>query len=138
MNIRNDFGRVDDDFEKRGVTFALFQALRDYALMINPDRTYWTIARVSAVLIGNHEILKPGHRFAADVSDPSTTLTFSKRMSLINLLQSDYNDDTTKHPFLNVCYREVVGAKATIYVSFAYGDNFIELVEALDVFRRPT
>ena len=59
--------------EKRGATLKLFQAYRKLTLSRNKDPSYWTIARVSALINGNHEILKPNCRFGN--VDPASTLT---------------------------------------------------------------
>ena len=63
------------DFELRGVTIALFRAIVKEALKRNPDKTYWNMGRVSAEMIGNHEILKPECRFG--FVDKDATLTFA-------------------------------------------------------------
>jgi tetratricopeptide (TPR) repeat protein len=120
------------EVERRGVTLKLFQSFRRVALSINRDAKYWTIARVSAMINGNHEILKPNCRFG--VVDPVSTLTFADRCSLIDVLLTKHFDSTSKHPLLDVSYKEVVGEKATLFVSFAYADNYIDLVDALELY----
>ena len=70
--------------EKRGATLKLFQAYRKLALSRNSDPSYWTIARVSALINGNHEILKPNCRFGN--VDPASTLTHDARCSLMDML----------------------------------------------------
>ena len=112
--------------------FMSSQAVRDEALKINPDETYWNMARVSAVLVGNHELLQANSRWAADHIDPSSTLTFAAQSSLIDLLQSQHS--LTPHLRLGVTYSQVVGIKANRFISFAYADNFIELVDALEAY----
>jgi hypothetical protein len=111
------------DFETRGVSIKLFQAVKREALFINPDEGYWSMGRISAELIGNHEILKPGNRWGN--VDKYKTLTFNDDCSLIDLLQN--RNRKNRHPYLKVRYDEVVGECATVFVSFAYADNFIEL-----------
>ena len=71
-------------FELRAVNIILLRAVSRYALTINPDPAYWTMARVSALLIGNHEILKDGNRWSAEVSDPSTKSTAHQIQSTIS------------------------------------------------------
>lgn len=62
----------------------------------------------------------------------SSTLTGESKLSLIELLKRDYNDDSTSHPELQCSYSEVVGEKADRFVSFSYGTNYMELVESLE------
>jgi len=85
--------------------------------------------------VGDHEILKPDScRFRNDPGfDPPSTLTYDDRCSLIDLLQKHYLD-TNRHPVLGLTYKEVVGAKANIFLSFAYMDNFADLVDAMELF----
>ncbi len=45
------------------------------------------MARLSAMLIGNHEIVTEGSRWADEHIDPVTTLSFETKSSLIDLLQ---------------------------------------------------
>ena len=111
-----------DDFELRGVTIALFRAIVQEALERNPDKTYWNMGRVSAEMIGNHEILKPDCRFG--FVDKDKTLTFAADSSLIEMLRTAHHE--IPHAKLRVTYRQAVGTKANIFVSFAYGDNFID------------
>ena len=118
--------------EKRGATLKLFQAYRKLTLSRNKDPSYWTIARVSALINGNHEILKPNCRFGN--VDPATTLTHDARCSLIDMLLTNHCDSTSKHPVLDVSYKEAVGEKANLFVSFAYADSFIDLVDALELY----
>ena len=61
--------------------------------------------------------------------------------SLIEMLKTAHHE--IPHFKLGVTYRQVVGTKANIFLSFAYGDNFIDLVEGLELFmedekRNPT
>ena len=118
------------DFELRGVTIALFRSIVKEALERNSDKSYWNMGRISAELIGNHEILKPDCRFG--IVDKDATLTFAADSSLIEMLKTAHH--TTPHTKLGVTYRQAVGTKANIFVSFAYGDNFIDLVEGLELF----
>ena len=60
------------------------------------------------------------------------TLTGAANCSLIDLLKRDHLTDP--HPTLDVTYPEVVGAKANVFVSFAYKSNFIDLVGAIERF----
>ena len=119
--------------DTRGVKLIVFQAVRDYALALNPDKNYWSIERVLVLIVGNHEILKTGCRFGDD-TDPETTLTFTrgKCSSLVDMLQRDHFDSSHRHPVLNTSYEEAVGANANVFLSFAYGDNFFELVNSLE------
>ena len=45
----------DSSFELRGVGIDLLRVLVALANGINPDPDYWTIGRVGALLVGNHE-----------------------------------------------------------------------------------
>jgi tetratricopeptide (TPR) repeat protein len=128
VNIPNAFGQ----FETRGVSLRLFQAVRDLALQINQEEKHWMMSRLSAMLVGNHEILKPNNRWSERGVDPEATLTFLNSSSLIDLLRDKYL--TECHPTLNVTYSEVVGRKANVFISFAYGNDFIDLVDALEVY----
>ena len=118
------------DFELRGITIALFRAIVKEALERNPDKTYWNMGRVSAELIGNHEILKPDCRFG--FVDKDATLTYAADSSLIEMLKTAYHE--IPHVKLGVTYHQAVGTRANMFVSFAYGDNFIDLVEGLELF----
>lgn len=90
------------------------------------------MSRLSAMLVGNHEILKPDSRWADQGVHPEATLTFLNSSSLIDLLRDKYCTDS--HPTLNVTYSEVVGRRANVFISFAYGNDFIDLVDALEVY----
>ena len=48
------------------------------------------------------------------------------------MLRINHLDASSMHPKLNISYEEAVGAQANVFLSFAYGDNFIELVGALE------
>ena len=117
-------------FELRGVTIALFRAIVQEGVERVPDYNYWNMGRVSAELIGNHEILKPECRFG--FVDKDATLTFAANSSLIEMLKKAHRE--IPHPTLGVTYDQAVGTQANIFVSFAYGDNFIDLVEGLELF----
>ena len=119
--------------EKRGVTLKLFQAYRELALSRNKDASFWTIARVSALINGNHEILKADDCRFGKV-DPDTTLTFADKCPLIDVLLTKHFDSNNKHPLLNLSYKEAVGEQANLFISFAYADNFIDLVDALELY----
>ena len=56
----------DSGFEMRGVGINLLRALVSLALQRNPDPDHWTIGRVGALLVGNHEILAAGNRWGVD------------------------------------------------------------------------
>lgn len=121
-----------EEFEKRGVTIALLKALKEVALQVNTDVGYWSIGRFSAEVMGNHELLKAKGRWG-DALDKAKTLTYAAKCSLIEVLHREYPTiERVKHPRLGVTYDEAVGAKATAFVSFAYSDNFIELVGSLE------
>ena len=132
VDLPDDDGKqtTSGTFELRGVTIALFRAIVKEALERNSDRNYWNMGRVSAELIGNHEILKPDCRFG--IVDKDATLTFAADSSLIEMLKAAYRD--IPHAKLGVTYDQAVGTMANMFVSFAYGDNFIDLVEGLDLF----
>ena len=77
------------DFEMRGVTLRLFQAIRKYALSLNSEKEYWNMGRISALIIGNHEILKENNRWGN--VDPESTLTYGDRCSLVDVLERRYS-----------------------------------------------
>ena len=54
---------MSSEFEKRGVTIGLLRSVRDHALQKNSEDGYWSIGRLSALLIGNHEILRKDCRW---------------------------------------------------------------------------
>ena len=93
------------EFEKRGVTLKLLQSVRDHALRVDLSDS-WTVGKVSAFIVGNHEILKENCRWGR--VDVEATLTFRSRGSLINLLKKDYPTRDRPHPLLGVSYE--VGA----------------------------
>ena len=121
---------TDEEFELRGVTIALFRAVRDQALKLNPDPNHWDMGRVSALVVGNHEILTANNRFGVGEQERDTTLTFGTKSSLIDLLKKVH--PKSPHPKFQLIYSQAVGKKANVFVSFAYKDNFCELVEALE------
>ena len=121
---------AESDFEMRGVTLRLFQAIRKYALSLNSEKEYWNMGRISALIIGNHEILKENNRWGN--VDPESTLTYRDRCSLVDVLERRYSTGGV-HPILELTYSEV-GEKADIFVSFAYLNDFIGLVGALENF----
>ena len=128
--VDDPVAKKTSDFELRGVAIALFRAIVKEALKRNPDKTYWNTGRVSAEMIGNHEILKPDCRFG--FVDKDATLTFAADSSLIEMLRTAHHE--IPHGKLGLTYRQAVGTKANIFVSFAYDDNFIDLVEGLELF----
>jgi len=83
---------------------------------------------VSALLNGNHEILKEGNRWGTNI-DPTTTLTYADQCSLIEVLRIHH--ETVPHPLLGVTYSECVGM-ATIFLSFAYQSDHMELIDAIE------
>ncbi len=100
--------RSASGFEKRGVTLLLLQRLRDCALSRDQTKGVWTIGRMNSLIIGNHEILKPGCRYGDNI-DVASTITYASQSSLIDMLQKDHR--TTRHPVLGVTYDEVVREK---------------------------
>lgn len=118
-------------FEKRGVSLRLLQCVRDFALSYNNSEEYWTIGRLSALIIGNHEILKADNRWGVTSDQVDATITSSTRSSLIEMLKINYVD--SPHPVLGVKYFDVVAEKANVFFSFAYSTNYIELVDALEI-----
>ena len=116
-------------FEKRGVKLLLIQKLRDLALGKNPNANFWSIGAVSAHINGNHEILSAGNRWGN--IDCTETLTYGDQCSLIELLRRKHSDGNP-HPVLDLTYQQVVGDCATIFLSFAYSSNFIEMTTSLE------
>lgn len=122
-----------DEFEMRGVSIALFIAIRDNLLKVNSDESFWTVGRVNATYLGNHEILRENNRWRQEgLPDLEAIITYSEKCSLIELLKRKYFN--SKHETLGVSYQEVVSEQANVFVSFAYSNNFIELVDALACF----
>ena len=116
------------------MTVALLKAVAAIALSINGDQKHWTMGMLSYVLIGNHETLKQGEtssRWKDTPVDPASALTHAARSSLIDLLTMSH--EVVPHPLLKVVYNQVVG-QANIFLSFAYLDNFIEMVDAIECF----
>ena len=111
-------------FEFRGIKIDVFRALREEALSRNPEKEFWNMGCFSANIVGNHEILKKDCRFGE--VDPELTLTHAYQCSFIDTLK--------QNALLDLKYDEVVGKEANIFVSFTYGDNFIDLVDALERF----
>ena len=119
---------ADTIFEKRGVTLSLLQAVRDLALSIKPNPDYWSIGRLSAALVGNHEILKPSNRWGK--INPEDTLTHADQCSLIEVLRKHHS--VNPHPKLGMTYAEV--GKANVFISFAYSSDFMELVNSIECY----
>lgn len=125
---------MDAGFEKRGVTLALLRAVRDEALRRDTTSGYWTIERLSALLVGNHEILMAENRwgvasgFEGDAIREAA-LTFKERCSLVEVLKRRHRHEP--HPQLGLTYGQCV-APANVFVSFAYAADFVELVDALE------
>jgi len=120
--------------EKRGVTLLLLKRVAAAALARHSDEKYWNMGMLSYALIGNHETIKqddPKSRWNSTPVDPGATLTHAARSSLINMLETSHK--VVPHPVLNVVYEEAVG-QANIFLSFAYLDNFIEMVDAIECF----
>lgn len=128
---------MSEEFEKRGVRLVLLQQVRDYALSLKDYAEYWTISRIMANIVGNHEILVPGNRFEPDAV-AENTLTYDTRLSMIDMLKVNHSGDRSAHPKLGVTYETAVSEKANIFLSFAYASNFIELVEALEIYIEKT
>ena len=127
--------RSASGFEKRGVTLLLLQRLRDCALSRDQTKGVWTIGRMNSLIIGNHEILKPGCRYGDNI-DVASTITYASQSSLIDMLQKDHR--TTRHPVLGVTYDEVVREKSNVFLSFAYSGDFFESLILWSYFSRGT
>ncbi len=111
----------------RGVSLVL---LKEVERVARQKGGHWTVARIANVLVGGHEILRDGHRWGA--IDPADTLTFADKTSLIDVLKKHHKTPSDRHPELGVCYDEVVGEKATVFVSFTYNSDFFELVSSIE------
>jgi tetratricopeptide (TPR) repeat protein len=118
--VSTDAPSSSSNFEKRGVSLRLLQSVRDFALSCNDSEEYWTIGRLSALIIGNHEILGVNNRWGVSSDQVDATLTYRTRSSLVEML-------------LGVSYFDAVAEKAIVFLSFAYSANYIELVDALEV-----
>ena len=116
-------------FELRGVKHSLLKRIKD--LLGDSDQS---CAEVCATFIGSHEILNPETCRWGNKVKPEDTITGSSqtRMSLIDLLENEYK--STPHPLLGFSYDEVVGSKANIFVSFAYGMSYSSFVSILEEF----
>ena len=75
--------------------------------------------------------MKPDSRWGQ--VDPHSTLTYKGQSSLIEVLKSQHC--TEPHPLLHVTYEQAVGT-ATVFVSFAYASDFVELVDAVERYMR--
>ena len=120
-------------FEMRGIRLRVLRAICELAASKGGE---WSVARISNCLLGSHEILKEGHRWGDVV--PEDTLNFAAdpadRMSLIDMLKTHHKDASNPHPTLGICYDEVVGDQATIFVSFTYNTDFFLLVKTIEAF----
>ena len=96
-------------FFDQGVSLSALIRLRDLVRVTNPK---WTTIDVNEFLIKEW--------------------TAESKSSLTSLLYSKYR--TERHPHLQMTYEEVVCGKATIYLSHAWIYNFVELVDAIEVF----
>ena len=74
----------DSSFELRGVGIDLLRALVTLANGINPDPDYWTIGRVGALLVGNHEILAAGNRWGVDEGEAGEAAHADARRALLS------------------------------------------------------
>ena len=121
---------MNDGFERRGVSLALMEAVCTFALGINDERGYWTIERLGALIVGNHEILKAGNRWGVDDEAARlATLTYGERCSLIDVLERHHRE--IPHPILGLTYNQSVSkGKADVFMSFAYAADYPELVDA--------
>ena len=120
--------------EKRGIRLDLLKAVAEATHDANGDQKYWTMGMLSYALIGNHETLKQGEegsRWKDTPVDPASTLTNAAQLSLIDTLEM--NHEVEPHPVLRVVYNQVVG-RAKMFLSFAYLDNFVEMVDAVECF----
>ena len=90
-----------NNFEKRGVTIKLIRVVRDFAKIKFIDEELCSIGRVCSLVVGNHEILRAPCRWGDNI-DPNSTLTYSDRCSLIDLLERKYPNAGCKHPQLGV------------------------------------
>jgi tetratricopeptide (TPR) repeat protein len=62
--------------------------------------------------------------------NPESCVTYHAELSFIDLLKELHT--TVPHPLLNVTYDQVVGEKSNIFISFAYGDDFFELLNSIE------
>lgn len=122
---------VKTDFEKRGVSFKLIKRIGEMTKIKYPNKNEKdiSIAFVSNVINGTHELLKPNCRWGQiDILD---TLTGITKISLIDTLLMNSLD--APHPIIKECYNEVVN-KATIFISFPYTLLYNELILCLENF----
>lgn len=112
---------VQDELELRGINIALFRKIGRLAKM-RDNTNPWSVRRVTCALIGGQESLLSG--------DSESTLTNGGQCSLVEMLrQANFEE---KHAELGVSYQQVVGDKATFYLSYEYNSDFFELVSALE------
>ena len=120
--------------ELRGVTLSLLRALGT-AAKARDNCGEWTVRRLANELVGTHELLKPDnewkHADGIPIS-PEYALTGATRTSLIDLLFDTYMH--VPHPELQITYESGVGQAATVFLSFAYGSDYFELLSCLDSF----
>ena len=81
-------------------------------MKLNPDKKYWSMDRVSALVVGNYEI-----------RDKTGGCRWTRQEDV---------DGQDIHPQLNLSYEQGVRAKDTVCIYVAYSDNFIELVGSLE------
>jgi len=112
----------------------LLRALVALANGINPDPDYWTIGRVGALLVGNHEILAAGDRWGVDEGPAGeatrqAALTHDGRCSLIELLRTRHSEEP--HPAADpVAYLAMALRSARSTVALMW--------ESLCLYRPPT
>ena len=98
---------MSDGLEKRGVSLALLEAVSAFTLGQNAEPGHWTIGRLGALVVGNHEILKAGNRWGVAECDEGeatrlATLTFRENCSLIDVLER-YHPDPGSGGRLDLC-----------------------------------
>jgi hypothetical protein len=96
-------------FPKGGVYLVGLQALRDYAISIDPN---YTTTQVS------DNIVKPW--------------TENEKSSLFELIKSKHDIDP--HPNISLTSSQCIGPTATVFVSHAWKYKYADLVAALEVF----
>ena len=92
---------MSDYLEKRGVSLALMEAVKAFALSLNAEPNYWSIGRLGALIVGNHEILKAGNRWGVAEGDEGeaarmATLTYGENCSLIDVLERHHRRPRTR------------------------------------------
>lgn len=90
------------------------------------DKSLWSVGLIQCAIIGCSKSADIRDDFKKLLNAAAINDTLTKNVSLIDKLKSE----STKCPFLDVKYTDVVG-RALYYLIFAYNDNYYELLKGL-------